>query len=242
MSSCRPSLAPATSAGTPTTGAVGYIRVSTEEQAREGVSLDAQEAALAAYAQLHDLSLTRVVRDAGASGKDLTRPGIRELLALVDDGEVGAIIVYRLDRLSRRTRDLLELVERLEGAGVALHSIHERLDTQTAVGRFVLRTLASLAEMERDLIVERTREALRHKAQRGEWVGRVPLGYRLEGGRLIPDPTAQAILHRARSLRYRGFSLREIGTRLGLPKSTVAGALRARRACEHIRRDKGLRG
>ncbi|MFQ5946913.1 MAG: recombinase family protein, partial [Anaerolineae bacterium] len=141
-------------------GTIGYVRVSTEEQAREGVSLDAQEAALTAYAQFHNLSLTYVIRDAGASGKDLRRPGIQELLGLVQAEEVHTLLVYRLDRLSRRTRDLLELVERFEGAGVSLHSIHEHLDTQTAVGRFVLRTLASLAEMERDLVVERTREAL----------------------------------------------------------------------------------
>lgn len=220
--------------------AVGYVRVSTNEQAREGVSLDAQEAAIRAYAALHGLPLVEIIRDAGASAKDLERPGIQALLAQAADDELGAVVVLRLDRLSRRTRDLLELVERLETAGVALHSIHEHLDTQSAVGRFVLRTLASLAEMERDLIVERTREALRHKAQAGEWVGRVPLGYRLEGGRLIPDPEGQAFFRRARRLRRRKLPLRAIAGRLGIPKSTLAAALRTRRIAHSVRAGAGF--
>lgn len=148
---------------------------------------NAQEAALKGYAGLHGLHLARMIRDAGASGKDLIRRGIQGLLRLLEAREVGVVLIYRLDRLSRRTRDLLELVERFEQAGVAVHSIHEHLDTQTAVGRFVLGTLASLAEMERDVIVERTREAPRHKAQMGEWVGRAPVGYRLDGSRLVAD-------------------------------------------------------
>lgn len=171
----------------------------------------------------------------GLSETDLKRPGIQEFLARAAAGELGAVIVLRLDRLSRRTRNLLDLVERLETAGVALHSIHERLDTASAVGRFVLRTLASLAEMERDLIVERTREALRHKVRAGEWVGRVPLGYRLDGGRLIADPEGQAFLQRARRLRRRGWSVRSIAARLGFPKSILAAALGTRRAVPSAR-------
>jgi DNA invertase Pin-like site-specific DNA recombinase len=208
---------------------VGYARVSTSEQAREGVSLEAQAQAITAYAALHGLHVAEIIRDAGVSGKDLRRPGIQSLLARAEAGELGAIVVLRLDRLSRKTRDLLTVVEGLEAAGVAVHSIHERLDTESATGRFMLRTLASLAEMERDLIVERTREALRHKAGVGEWVGRVPRGYRVDGARLVEDAQGQALIRRARRLRRRGWSLRAIGGRLGVPKSTLARLLRDRR-------------
>jgi site-specific DNA recombinase len=79
--------------------------------------------------------------------------------------------------------------------------------------------------MERDMIIERTREALRHKAQVGEWVGRVPYGFQLEAGRLVPDPTGQAVIRRARRLWREGWSLRAIAGRLGVPKSTLAVAL-----------------
>jgi site-specific DNA recombinase len=153
--------------------AIGYVRVSTDGQADHGISLDMQRTKVEAYASLHDLELVEVICDEGWSAKSLQRPGVQRMLARVDAGEVEAVVVYKLDRLSRRTRDVLDLVERFERANVALHSIQESLDTQSAIGRFVLRTLASLAEMERDLISERTRDALAHVKAQGKHVGRI---------------------------------------------------------------------
>ena len=91
--------------------AVGYVRVSTDEQAREGVSLDAQKARIAAYAEAKDLTLSTILADEGHSGKNLKRPALRELLGLCERGEVGSVIVLKLDRLTRRTRHLLSMVE-----------------------------------------------------------------------------------------------------------------------------------
>lgn len=89
--------------------AVGYVRVSREEQAREGVSLEAQRARIIAYAEAKDLQLAAVYADEGKSGKDLDRPGLQEMLARCTSGEVKHIVVWRLDRLTRRTRHLLTL-------------------------------------------------------------------------------------------------------------------------------------
>lgn len=147
---------------------IGYLRVSTEGQAKDGISLEMQEQKVSAYCALHDWTLSEVISDEGYSAKSLSRPGMQRLLAMVNAGEIGTVVVYKLDRLSRRTRDVLDLVERLERAGVALHSIQESLDTKSAIGRFVLRTLASLAEMERDLIVERTKDAMQHLKAQGK--------------------------------------------------------------------------
>jgi site-specific DNA recombinase len=147
---------------------IGYLRVSTEGQAKDGISLEMQQQKIAAYCALHDWRLGEVITDEGYSAKSLQRPGMQRLLSMVKAGEVEAVIVYKLDRLSRRTRDVLDLVEQFERAGVALHSIQESLDTKSAIGRFVLRTLASLAEMERDLIVERTRDAMQHLKAQGK--------------------------------------------------------------------------
>ena len=167
--------------------AVGYVRVSTLEQAREGISLDAQEARIRAYAAAKDLDLAEVLRDEGLSGKDLDRPGVQRLIAACQAGEVGAVIVAKLDRLSRRTRDLLNLVEDVfQAHNVALHSLHETVDTSCASGRFFLRIMGALAEMERELIGERTAAALAHKRALGERLGTTPLGYR------TPRPPAGA--------------------------------------------------
>lgn len=96
---------------------LGQVRVSTEEQAREGVSLDAQEAKIRAYATAKDLDLVVVIRHEGLSGKDLKgRPGMQRLIAACEAREIGAVLVVKLDRLSRKTRDLVYLVEDSDGA------------------------------------------------------------------------------------------------------------------------------
>lgn len=159
--------------------AVGYVRVSTEEQACEGLSLEAQETKIRAYCALHGLPLAEVLVDAGESGKSLDRPRIRELLERIKAGEIGAVVIYKLDRLTRRTRDLLELVEDVfKRRGVELISLSEQLDTRTPAGVLMLTVLGALAQMEREQIAERTRFALQHKRSRGERLGAVPLGIR----------------------------------------------------------------
>jgi DNA invertase Pin-like site-specific DNA recombinase len=200
------------------TQALGYVRVSTEDQVRDGVSLDAQRAKIRRYGALHELALADVIVDAGVSGAVPfgDRPGGARVLEAVQSNLVGAVVVYKLDRLGRRTLDVLNLVETLTEAGVALHSISEKLDTESAIGRFVLRTLASLAEMERDQVRERTSLAMHHKASRGEVVSRAPRGLRIEHGRLVPDPTSDGLrmLERARALRNQGLTYATIAQKL----------------------------
>lgn len=197
---------------------IGYARVSTDEQAREGVSIDAQVAKIRTYAQLADIDLIDVVVDAGESGGKLLahRVGGARVLRAVERGNVQAVVVYKLDRLGRRTLDVLGAVEELVRRGVALHSISEKLDTESAIGRFVLRTLASLAEMERDQVGERTRFAMQHKAAQGQAVSRAPRGLRIVAGRLERDPTSDGLrLHgRALALRRQGFAYRTIAAEL----------------------------
>ena len=128
---------------------VGYIRVSTEDQAKEGISLEHQEAMVKAYASINDLELVEILHDEGASGKDLEREGMAKLLDLVKGGKVEAVIVYKLDRLSRKTLDTLSLIESFESKGVAFHSISEKVDTKSATGKFFLTIISALAQMER---------------------------------------------------------------------------------------------
>jgi site-specific DNA recombinase len=196
--------------------AVGYIRVSTEEQSREGVSMEMQAAKIRAYCDLNDLELIGIVEDAGISGKSIkARPGIQTVLNMVTARKVDAVIVYKLDRLSRNTVETLNMVSLIDKSDVALHSITEKLDTQSAICRFVVRTLASLAEMERDLISERTTAALQCKKANGEKTGGFdPYGYRSVEGKLVADITEQQVLNRIKALRAAGESTRAIARKL----------------------------
>jgi site-specific DNA recombinase len=196
--------------------AVGYIRVSTEDQAREGVSLDNQEAKIKAYASLNDLDLVEVIRDEGASGKNLDRAGMTRLLDMVEKSSVDAVIVYKLDRLSRKTIDTLNLIEKIEGQGIAFHSISEKVDTKSATGKFFLTIISAMAQMERDLIAERTKDALSHKKDKGEWCGRIPFGFKVEDSHLVEDPEQIKVIQKAKRLRRSGKSMRDIAGAVNL--------------------------
>ena len=154
-------------------GAVLYIRVSTDEQARHGVSLDAQEESLRAYCTMKGLPIAGVIRDEGVSAfKHLhTRPGGAELLRLVAKGEAANVVALKLDRLFRNAADALALTETWNRAGVALHLVDmggSSMDSSSATGRMMLTMLAGFAEFERALISERTTTALTYKRDKRE--------------------------------------------------------------------------
>lgn len=199
------------------TRAVAYLRVSTDKQAEHGVSLAAQRAKVEAYASLYDLELVAVVEDAGASAKTLDREGLRSALALLDSGEAEALIVAKLDRLTRSTRDLGTLLSGYFGQRFALLSVGEQVDTRSAGGRLVLNVLMSVAQWEREAISERVSTALQHKKARGERVGAIPYGQRLaaDGVHLEPHPGEQRVIAAVRELRAAGMSLRAIAAELG---------------------------
>lgn len=115
--------------------AIGYVRVSTEKQADFGVSLEAQQEKVRAMAVVQGAELMGLVIDAGESAKSLNRPGMTELLALVDSRAVDVVIIAKLDRLTRSVKDLAELLERFTRRGVSLVSVADALDTQSAAGR-----------------------------------------------------------------------------------------------------------
>jgi DNA invertase Pin-like site-specific DNA recombinase len=198
-----------------TTRAIAYLRVSTDKQADHGVSLEAQEAKVRAYASLYDLDLVDVVIDAGASAKTLDRPGLARVLDAVKRGTVDAVVVVKLDRLTRNVADLGHLVERYFQKA-ALLSVSEQIDTRTAAGRLVLNVLASVAQWEREAIGERTSVAMKHKAAKGELVGAVPYGYALadDGVALVEVEAEQAVICEARALRAAGVSLRAVAAEL----------------------------
>lgn len=195
--------------------AVGYIRVSTEDQAREGVSLENQESKIKAFAYAKGWDLVEIYADDGKSAKDLNREGIQKVIEGCEKRGFDIVIVYKLDRLTRNIRDLGYLIQDVfERYGVDFSSVMDNFDTTTASGRLVLNVMGSVAQWEREIISERTEEALRFKKRNGERVGTIPLGFMLTGDKLEPVEEELAIVRQAKSLRAKGLSYQRIANRL----------------------------
>jgi len=202
--------------------AVLYLRVSTQEQAREGISLAAQEARLRAYCTLRGLHAAEVVIDAGVSGgKPMhSRVGGQRILDLVHHGAVGHVIAYKLDRLFRDCADCLMVTAAWDKKSIALHLVDlggQTLDTSSAMGRFFLTVMAGAAELERNLIRERTSEAMGYvKSQGHKTGGDVPYGFTVaaDGKTLVADAEEQAMLQAIRTARSQGYSQRQVGAEL----------------------------
>lgn len=212
--------------------ALGYLRVSTEEQASEGLSLEAQRERIAAYARAQGLGLAEVLSDEGVSAARPLgqRPAGARLLAALEAGEAQAVVAVKLDRLFRDAVDCLATVQGWNERGIALHLLDlggAAFHSGSALGRFFLTVMAGAAEMERNLIGERTQAALAYKRGRGEWLGAVPYGYRLEEGRLVAhEPEQEVIAAIRRDRRARHLSVRALAAKYGLAKSTVHRLLR----------------
>ena len=159
---------------------LGYTRVSIEDQERSGLGLEDQEAKIKSYCDLYDLDLVTLLNDT-ASGKSMhNREGFQQSLAALRKGEAEGLIVAKLDRLTRSVRDLGTLLEDYFEKQYSLFVVQEQVDTRTAAGRLMLNVLMSVAQWEREIISERTTDALAAKRLRGEKTGgSVPFGFDL---------------------------------------------------------------
>jgi site-specific DNA recombinase len=157
-----------------------YIRVSTQEQAKEGYSIGEQEKRLRAYCDAMQWDIHKVYIDPGYSGGDTNRPGLQDLIKDVKTGAIDKVVVYKLDRLSRSQKDTLILIEDVFLTNnVDFVSMSESFDTSTPVGRAVLGLLAVFAQLERDQIKERMGMGKEARAKEGKWNGgsSEPIGY-----------------------------------------------------------------
>jgi len=219
---------------------VGYARVSTAQQATFGISLEAQAERIRATAEAQNLTLDEIIVDAGESARSLQRPGMERLMALVVAGQVKTVLVASLSRLTRSVSDLALLLERFRKYDVALVSVQESLDTASAAGRLVMNILTATSQWEREIVAERTRDAMFQKKLNGERVGNIPYGFRLAADcrHIEPNPAEQSIINKMRQMRSSGATLRAIAdalnrdsitTRSGSPwhHCYVSGALKA---------------
>ncbi|MBU8880097.1 recombinase family protein [Bacillus sp. FJAT-29790] len=174
-----------------------YCRVSTDEQAREGVSLDEQQERLKAYCRAmgwdeHPLLFI----DDGYSAKNLDRPQLNKLLNEINKGTISKILVTKLDRLSRRLLDLLRLIDTFQDQKVSFISISESFDTNTPSGRLTLQVLGAVAEFERERIRERVFDNMLHAANQGKWLSQSPYGYDLKEKELIINEVESKVVKR----------------------------------------------
>ena len=206
---------------------VAYCRVSTEEQAAEGFSIAGQADKLRVYAELHDLGEVTVIADPGLSGKNLERPGLQQLLHMVDEGHVSNVLTWRLDRLSRNLSDLILLADQFGQRGVALHSFTEKIDLSSATGRMFYNILGSFAQFYREQLAENVRMGMHQAVRQGKWINRPKTGFDLIDGELVPNEMAP-VIRRIFAMRGDGASQGDIAAATGVKYSTIISILRSR--------------
>lgn len=194
--------------------AVIYARVSTEQQAEQGVSLDMQIARCAEYLEARGFHLTDTVVDAGLSAKSIAgRSGFLRICDMVKRREIRHVVTYKLDRAFRNTVEGLQMISLMVKKGVDLHIVSEQaaVKTDSADDEFLLTLKMGLAQRERKVIGERTKAALDRKRERGEFCGgEPPYGYLNVDGDLVPDIEEQKVIAKIRRLRKKGYSIRRI--------------------------------
>jgi site-specific DNA recombinase len=196
--------------------AIGYIRVSTNKQVEEGLSLEAQRNKIENWCAYNGYQLVHIYEDAGLSGaKIANRPMLTS--ALKDTKKSMAFVCYSLSRLTRSIKDLLTIADELKKKDADLVSLTENIDTTSAAGKLMFRMMGILAEFEREIIGERTRLGMQAKKAKGEYTGgKVPYGYKLasDNTTLVQISKEQTLLSTVKNLYHTGCTLRAISEKL----------------------------
>lgn len=192
-----------------------YVRVSTEEQATEGFSIQAQLSELYRYAELSGYEVIGEYIDEGVSGKSIEgRPMMKKLLFHARQNKFNAVLVYKLDRISRKTKDALEISEELECNNVKLISKQENFDTTTPMGKMVFQVISSFAELERNTIVDRVKMGMTERAKQGKFNGGQCLGYDSVNKHLVINDSEAIIVREICDMAERGLGLKAIARRV----------------------------
>ncbi len=189
-----------------------YIRVSTEDQAREGFSLGEQEEKLLALCKFKDLEVYKIYKDAGISAKDMEhRPQFQEMLKDMKDGKINYIVAYKLDRITRSVRDLEELISVLEQYNCFLLCDRDDVNTSTANGRFFVRMLTILSQLEIEIVSERTKFGLNGAIKSGHIPGQRPFGYKsADDKKMIIDNATRPYVEKIFDMYLEGKSFQQI--------------------------------
>ena len=185
-----------------------YIRVSTEDQAREGFSLGEQEEKLRQLCSFKDFQVYKVYQDRGISAKDMEhRPGFQEMMDDMRKGKINYIVAYKLDRVTRSVRDLEQLIDELEKYNCYLICERDDVNTSTANGRFFVRMLTVLSQLEIEVVSERTKFGMNGAIKAGHLPGKCPLGYYRDKDKVVKiDPITSQVVKRIFKMYLEGKS------------------------------------
>lgn len=201
-----------------------YIRVSTEEQARDGFSISAQREKLKAYCVAQDWDSFKFYVDEGVSAKDTNRPQLNIMLGHIKQGLITTVLVYRLDRLTRSVMDLYKLLDTFDKYNCAFKSATEVYDTSTAMGRMFITIVAALAQWERENLGERVRMGQLEKARQGEYSAKAPFGFdKDENSKLVINKEESKIVLDVVKKVEEGYSIRQIATHLDSYTKPIRG-------------------
>lgn len=198
-----------------------YVRVSTEEQAREGLSVEAQIEKCEAYCKARGWDVFKVYRDAGFSAGTLDRPALELLLRDAQESKFSIILVYKIDRFSRKLKDLITVLEDLKDKKINFTSVTEQIDTTSAMGEAFFQIIGVFAQLERGMVKERVELAFDRKINLGESLSRAPFGYYYENKKLVPHPENSEKVKEIFEMSLAGISYKEICNKFNLPSSTL---------------------
>lgn len=187
-----------------------YIRVSTEEQVREGFSISAQREKLKAFCQVHDWQDYKFYVDEGISAKDTDRPQLKQMLEHIEQGLINTVLVYRLDRLTRSVVDLYKLLDVFEKYNCTFKSATEVYDTSSAIGRLFITLVAAMAQWERENLAERVRMGQIEKARQGKYSPKAPFGFDKVDEKLVINEDEKIIIIDMIEKVKKGYSIRQL--------------------------------
>lgn len=198
-----------------------YARVSTEEQAREGISVDAQIDKCKSFCDAREWDVFKVYRDAGFSAGTLNRPALELLLRDAQEKKFDIILVYKIDRFSRKLKDLITILEDLKEKGINFTSVTEQIDTTSAMGEAFFQIIGVFAQLERGMVKERVELAFDRKIKLGESLSRAPFGYSYQDKKLVIDPENASKVREIFEMWAANINYKEICEKYNIPPSTL---------------------
>lgn len=193
--------------------AIGYVRVSTQKQATDGLSIEAQIDKIRAWAILNDYELIHTFVDEGISGKNvINRPQLNEALSMLKKGM--AFVFYSLSRVSRNVIDTITIGDKISKSGADMVSLSEKIDTTGASGRMIFNLLAVLNQFERDQVSERTKMVIGYLRENNKVYSHTPYGFDRVDNNLVYCDSELAVVNKMHSYKRQGYGYRRIATAL----------------------------
>jgi site-specific DNA recombinase len=198
-----------------------YVRVSTEEQAKEGISVDAQIDRCKAFCKARNWKAAKVYKDAGFSAGSMNRPAFQLLMHDARDKKFSVLLVYKIDRFSRKLKDLILTLDDLKDHEINFSSVTEQIDTTTAMGEAFFQIIGVFAQLERGMVKERVEMAFDKKISSGEALNRAPLGYLYQNKKLMVNEADAQKVKEIFEMWLAGVSYKEISQKFNIPASTL---------------------